>query len=118
MKFIVSVLLTALSGFAGGLFFPWWIIAVTSFVVAVFIHQRPVAAFAAGFLGLFLQWGTHAIVINNQNHNLLSTKVALILPLGGSSIALIIITAFIGGIVSGLAALTGSFTRRSVKMGR
>lgn len=113
MKFTVSIILTALLGFAGGLFFPWWIIAVTSFIVAVFIHQRPFAAFTAGFLGLFFLWGIHAFVIDAQNHSLLSTKVAQILPVGGSSILLIILTAAIGGIVSAFAALTGSFTHKS-----
>ncbi|HEX8333964.1 MAG TPA: hypothetical protein VF622_15195 [Segetibacter sp.] len=114
MKFIVSTILTALLGFAGALFFPWWIIAVTSFVVAVFIHQRAFAAYSAGFLGLFLLWGIHAFIIDIRNNSLLSTKVAQILPVGGSPINLIVITATIGGIISGFAALTGSYTRKSV----
>jgi hypothetical protein len=118
MKFIVSMILSALLGFAGALFFPWWIIAITSFVVAVFIHQRPLAAYAAGFLGLFLLWGVHAFIIDVRNHSLLSTKVAQILPVGGLPINLILITATIGGIVSGFAALTGSYTRKSVSRKR
>jgi hypothetical protein len=114
MKFTVSTLLTALLGFAGALFFPWWIIAITSFIIAVFIHQRPLAAYAAGFSGIFTLWGAHAFIIDIQNHSLLSTKVAQILPVGGSPINLILITATIGGTVSGFAALTGSYTRKSV----
>jgi FtsH-binding integral membrane protein len=117
MKFTVSTFLTALLGFAGGLFFPWWIIAVTSFIVAVFIHQRPLPAYAAGFIGLYLLWGIHAFIIDLRNHSLLSGKVAQILPVG-SSINLILITATIGGIVSGFAALTGSYTRKSVSRKR
>ena len=115
MKFTVSTILTALLGFAGALFFPWWIIAVTSFIVAVFIHQRPLAAYGAGFTGLFLLWGIHAFIIDIRNHSLLSTKVAQILPLGGSPINLILITATVGGLVSGFAAMTGSYTRRSIR---
>jgi hypothetical protein len=114
MKFTVSTILTALLGFAGALFFPWWIIAITSFIIAVFIHQRPFSAYAAGFSGIFTLWGTHAFIIDLQNHSLLSTKVAQILPVGGSPINLILITATIGGTVSGFAALTGSYTRKSV----
>jgi hypothetical protein len=118
MKFTVSTILSALLGFAGALFFPWWIIAVTSFVVAVFIHQRPLAAYGAGFFGLFLLWGVHAFVIDVRNHSLLSTKVAQILPVGGLPTNLILITATIGGMVSGFAALTGSYTRKSVSRKR
>jgi len=38
--------------------------------------------------------------------------VATILPLGGSSFVLILLTAFIGGLVAGLSALTGSYLRK------
>jgi uncharacterized membrane protein len=113
MKFTVSTILTALLGFAVGLFFPWWFIAVASFIVAVFIHQRPLPAYAAGFLGISLSWGIHAAFIDAQNHSILSAKVAQILPVG-SSLNLILLTAFIGGLVSGFAALTGSYTRKYV----
>ena len=117
MKFTVSTILTALLGFAGALFFPWWIIAATSFIVAVFIHQRPLAAFGAGFTGLYLLWGIHAFIIDLRNHSLLSSKVAQILPVG-TSMNLILITATVGGLVSGFAAMTGSYTRRSVRRAR
>lgn len=118
MKFIVSTILTALLAFAASLFFPWWIIAVTSFLVALFIHQRPLAAYGAGFLGLWMLWGIHALIIDVRNQSLLSTKVAQILPLGGSPVNLILITATVGGLVSGFAALTGSYLRRATARNR
>ncbi len=43
------------------------------------------------------------------NNHLLSQKVAVILPLGGSAILLIILTAFIGGLVSGFAGLAAGY---------
>jgi hypothetical protein len=46
-----------------------------------------------------------------KNQGLLSAKVAALLPLGGSSFLLIIVTAFIGALVAGLAAMSGSFLR-------
>jgi vacuolar-type H+-ATPase subunit F/Vma7 len=113
MKFIVSFFLTILLSFAGSLFLPWWIIAVAAFLVAALIHQRPFKAFLAGFIALFALWGVQAILIDNQNEHLLATKVAAILPLGGSYIALILVTAFIGGLVAGMSALTASFLRGS-----
>lgn len=112
MKFFVALLLTALLSFAGALFFPWWIIALAAFVVAAFIPQTSLKAFIAGFLGLFLLWGIQATLIDANNHHVLATKVAGLLPLGGSYIALILVTAFIGGLVGGMGALTGSFLRR------
>ena len=112
MKFIVAFILTALLSFAGALFFDWWIIAVAAFIVAVAIPQKPLLAFFAGFLALSALWGIHAFVVDTKNNHILSSKVASILMLGNSYIAIIIVTAAVGGLVGGFAALTGSFIRR------
>jgi hypothetical protein len=114
MKFIIVVLLTALLGYAAPLYFPWWSIAVTSFVVAIFVHQKAWAAFAATFSGLFLLWGIMALIIDNRNDHLLSEKIATLLQLNVSSFLLICITAFIGGLISGFAGLSGSLARNPV----
>jgi len=113
MKFIVSFFLTILLSFAGSLFLPWWIIAVAAFLVAALIHQRALRAFLAGFFAVFILWGVQAFLLDNQNEHLLATKVASILPLGGSYLVLILVTAFVGGLVAGMSALTASFLRGS-----
>lgn len=115
MKFITALALTILLGFALGLYgqLPWWSYAISSLVVAITIHQKPGKAFLAGFLGMFLLWSVLAFMKDNANEHLLATKVAQILPLGGSYWVLILLTGIVGGLVSGLAALTGSFARQS-----
>jgi len=117
MKFLSAVILTALLAFATGLYglMPWWSFAITSLIVAIAIHQKAGRAFLSGFLGLFLLWTILAFLKDNANEHLLSTKVAQILPLGGSYIVLILVTGVIGGLVSGLAALTGSYLRQTRK---
>ncbi len=114
MKFITAIILTALLSFAFGLFtvLPWWSFAVTSFIIAAAIHQKAGKAFLAAFIAVFLLWAILVFIIDNANQHLLSVKVATILPLGGSSFALILLTAFIGGLVAGLSALTGSYLRK------
>ena len=111
MKFLIAFILTALLSFSWTLFFPWWIIAVAAFIVAALIPQPTFKAFICAFLALFFLWGGQSFLIDTRNSHLLSTKVAAILPLGGSYIALIFVTACIGGLVAGLAALTGSLLR-------
>ena len=111
MKFLVSILLIAILSFALGLYLPWWSLALVAFLVAALIHQRAGKAFLSGFLGLFLLWGILAFVIDANNDHVLSVKVAGLLPLGGSSILLILVTAFIAGLVGGLAAMAGSYVR-------
>ncbi|MBS1936171.1 MAG: hypothetical protein JST96_19380, partial [Bacteroidetes bacterium] len=44
----------------------------------------------------------------------LSQKIAQVLPLGGSVVALILVTAFVGALVAGFAALAGSYVRKAV----
>jgi hypothetical protein len=114
MKIASAILLTAFLAFVAGIYtnIPWWSFAITSLLVAVTIHQKPWKAFVTGFAGLFLLWVVLAFLKDTANEHLLSVKVATILPLGGSSLVLILLTGFIGGLVSGLAALSGSYLRK------
>ena len=112
MKFFVSILLTALLALALGFYLSWWSVAVAAFVVAAFVRQRPGMAWLSGFLGIFLLWGGLALWIDMENQQILSKRIAQLLILGGSSIALILVTAFIGSLVGGMAALTASYMRK------
>lgn len=112
MKFIVSILLTALLSFAIGFYMSWWSLALASFLVALFIRQSPGLAWLSGFLGIFFLWAVLASWIDVRNQGILSQKVAELFPLGGSVLMLIIITALIGGLVGGFAAMTGSYIRK------
>lgn len=117
---ISAIILTAFLAFVVGLYgvLPWWSFAVTSLVVAASVHQRPGRAFLSGFLGLFLLWGVLAFLKDAPNEHVLSTKVAQLLLKSDAYILVIIITAVIGGLVSGFAAMTGSFMRRAPRKSR
>lgn len=111
MKFFSSTGLTILAAFVCGIYLPWWSISLAALTVALLIPQTPVKAFFSGFLGCFALWAGIAGWIDLSNHHILSSKVSLILPLGGSSALLLIITGIIAGLVGGLSALCGSFAR-------
>lgn len=115
MKILVSIILTALLAFIGGLYLPWWSLAVAAFLAALLIPQRGGRAFLSGFIGVFLLWAGMAWLIDNKNESILSEKIAAVFPLGGSSILLIVVTAIIGGLVAGFAAMSGSYLRTSAK---
>lgn len=108
MKFFLALLLTALFCFIAGLYLPWWSIAVVAFLVALFIRQRIGYSFLAGFAGVFLLWAILATWIDIENNSILSIKIAQLFPLGGSSVLLILVTAFVGGLVGGFAAMSGA----------
>jgi hypothetical protein len=111
MKFLIALILTALLAFVAGLYLPWWSIAIVALLVAVLLNQNAGKAFLAGFLGVFLLWGALAWWINMKNEGILASKIASVLPLGGSAIVLILVTGFIGGLVGGFAAMSGSYLR-------
>jgi len=115
MKFIISITLTALLGFAAPLYFAWWSFAITSALVALLVKQKGWLSFFSGFLGLLFLWGGLSFFIDLKNEHLLSNKIASILPLGGSYWAIIAATALTGALVSGFAALTGSLAGKLKK---
>jgi len=111
MKFLVSILLTALLSFAICLYCPWWSIAIVAFVIAVLIPQKPFPSFLTGFLALYLLWFALTVYISNNNEHILAHKVSVLILKMDNPFALILITALIGALVAGFAALAGSFAR-------
>jgi hypothetical protein len=114
MKFILSIVLVALVTYAIGIYgnLPWWSFVVTNLMIAIALPIKPLQSFFAGALGVGALWAGLAFGIDMANNHILSSKVAQILPLGGSYIALIIVTAFLGALLGGLSSLTGSFVRK------
>ena len=111
MKLLLSVLLIAALSFLCGLFLPWWSIAIIAFIVTVLIPQTSGTGFLSGFLGIFLLWGILSFWIDIKNDGILAGKIAQLLPLGGVTILLVLVTALIGGLVAGFAGMAGSSLR-------
>lgn len=113
MKFLASIVLIALLGVAACLYLPWWSIALVAFIVAAIIPQKPLPAFLAGFIALFVSWGALSWYISSYNNHLLAHKVSLLILKMDNPMLLILATALIGALVAGLAALSGSFVRKA-----
>jgi hypothetical protein len=114
MKFGISILLIIVVSFAAGLYLPFWSVGLVSFLVALFIYQKPGMAYLSGFLGIFLLWALLNWGIDSQNHSILSHRMATLFPLGGSAALLILISALVGAIIGGLSALSGNFLRKYI----
>jgi len=111
MRFLLSVLLIVALGFIAGLFLPWWSIAIVAFLIAFLIPQAIGRSFLAGFVGIFILWGLVSLWIDIKNESILSSKIAQLFPLGGSSILVILITGLVGALVGGFAAMSGASLR-------
>ncbi|MEX0720179.1 MAG: hypothetical protein WD059_05895 [Balneolaceae bacterium] len=108
---MLLTLLIIVTAWLLNLFFPWWIIAVPGLIFGYLINEKPAASFGWGFLALFLLWGGQALYIHFANDGILSSRIAEMFSVG-SPFFVILITGILGGLVSGLAALTGSLFKR------
>ena len=113
MKFLISLILTALLSFAACLYLPWWSIAIVAFLVAALIPQKPGKAFLTAFVALFLLWGGLSFWISNNNEHILAHRVSQLILKMDNPYLLMLATAVIGALVAGCAALAGSFLRKS-----
>ena len=111
MRFLLATLLTATFAFIAGIFLPWWSIAIISFLVALLIIQPIGPGFLSGFSGIFILWAFLSFWIDLKNESILSQKIAQVIPLGGSSTLLILVTALVGALVGGFAAMAASSLR-------
>lgn len=111
MRFLLQLIVIALLAFVLELFLPWWSIALAAFAGGAVLHSR--MNFLAGFLAIALLWFFHALIINASAAAPLADRVAKIFSL--NSTLLIIVTALIGGLVGGFAAMAGGALRGNHK---
>ncbi|HEY5369123.1 MAG TPA: hypothetical protein VIJ75_09040 [Hanamia sp.] len=109
MKFIVTIILILLFSFLAGLYFPWWSIAIVAFILSMLIPQKPWVSFLAGYLALFLLWGSLSVWISVSNGHVLAHRVSMLIFSTDSPFLLITATALIGALVAGFAALSASY---------
>lgn len=112
MKFIISAILIIFFSFLSCLYFPWWMITIVAFLISIIIQQGHIVSFICGFVSLFLLWGFLSFWISEQNEHILAHRVSLLIFKTDSPFLLIFATAFIGALVAGFAALTGSYIRK------
>ncbi|UOR04507.1 hypothetical protein MUN82_16360 [Hymenobacter aerilatus] len=94
-------------------FLPWWCIVPVAFLLAMLVGRTGGKAFLAGFFGVGLGWLILAIWLNGQNNSVLARRVAELLPLSGSIALLLLVTLVVGGLIGGLAALSGCWLRQA-----
>lgn len=106
MKFFVSIILSALLAYTLGLFLPWWSIAIAGFLTGFFIPQRHFRSFLSAFLGVFILWGAMAFFMSMSNDHILARRIAMMIIKKDDPLLLILLTASIGGLTTGLTSLT------------
>lgn len=94
------------------LILPWWSIALVAFVVCFFRSTTGGQAFWFGFIGIALVWQAYALFIHLQNDGVLTGRMSQLLFKANMPIVLLELAVLLGGLVGGLAALSGHLFRR------
>lgn len=110
---IILFLLIALFSFVLQLFLPWWIIAIVAFGAALWKATNGSNAFWSGFLGIMIVWLLMASFTHIRTDGILTSRIAALFSLPASFL-LILITALVGGLVGGMAALSGYYVRQAI----
>jgi hypothetical protein len=108
MRFIIQVLVITILASIMELFLPWWSIALAAAVGGYLFSTG--ANFLAGFLSIVILWVITSITIDLTAGAALTEKVAAIFST--TKPVLFVITALIGGLVGGFAAMAGGALRK------
>lgn len=112
MKILISTVLIALTAFVMGIYLPWWSIAIAAFIIPLFIELSALWAFVSGFAALLLLWGIMSWIISSNNHQVFAHKISMLILSTDSPVLLIFVTALLGALVAGFAALSGNLLRK------
>ncbi len=89
---------------------PWWGLAPIAALIGWFVTRNGWVAFLSGFLGGFLLWYAAGWFADNANESMLATKVGHLF-MGLQAWKLLLVTGFLGGLLAGMSALTGTLAK-------
>lgn len=115
MRFLIQVLLIVILAAVFELFLPWWSIAFAAFIGGYIFHTR--LNFLAGFLAIALLWFVAAFIIDLSAGAPLTERVAEIF-FSIPKPVLLLVTALIGALVGGFAAMAGGALQKGKKRSR
>ncbi|MCF0062049.1 hypothetical protein LXM26_11140 [Dyadobacter sp. LJ419] len=108
MNFIIILLITALLQIVA----PWWVVAVVPFIVFLIRPGRASHAFWTGFAAIAVLWMAYGFYLHFISDGAMSDRIAGIFSLP-NGIILLLVSALVGGLTGGLAALSGQLVRRT-----
>ena len=107
MRLLLQIIAVLTVGFLLQTFLPWWTMAIGVFVIGYLFAHSGWKSFFAGFIGISLLWFTVGFYIDHESQSILTEKVARLFPTQTVPL-LFLLTALVGGLVGGMASLTGA----------
>ena len=110
--FFLKLILIALLAWGAQYLTVWFAGPLMALLVNLFWKGSSTQGFFTGFLALGLLWFGLAFYTDVNTDGILTVKMAQILPLKGSRIGLVLVSAFIGALIGGLCGWTGTLGRK------
>ena len=110
---MLQVLIIAILSLLAQLVLPWWSIAIITFLVCFWRSQGAGQAFFYGFYGIALIWLVYAFILHSRTDGIFTGRMGELLFKTNNASLPVIVTAILGGLVGGLAGLSGFFVRRA-----
>ena len=107
MRVLIQIIVILIVNFLLQTFLPWWTMAIGTFIIGYVFAHSGWKSFLTGFIGVSLLWFAMSFYIDQASHSILSEKVARLFPTQTIPL-LFVLTSMIGGLVGGMASLTGS----------
>ncbi len=111
MKLILRTLLLGVILYFLPADLPWWSIVVVGILMGIILPGPALNTFISGFLAGGLMWLFLSWQIDNATGSYLSEKIIELFPFSDATY-LIILSGLIGGLLVGLATLSGSSFRQ------
>ena len=105
MKKLISFLLIAILGYFLTSFGPWYLIVVAGFLGGLILKNQW-SGLLIGFLAGFLLWAIHIGFLTSASESDLPVRMAQLFTLQNDTV-LILASALVGGLVTGLSAAAG-----------
>ena len=110
---MLQIVLIAVLSLLAQLILPWWSLAIVAFLVCFWRSPSAGRSFLAGFYGVALVWLVYAIILHSRTDGVFTGRMSELLFKTNSAILPGLVTAIVGGLVGGLAALSGFFVRQA-----
>jgi hypothetical protein len=110
---MIQIIAIAFLSLLAQLFLPWWSLAIVAFGVCFVRSNRAGWAFLQGFAGVALTWMGYALLIHIGTDGIFTGRMGLLLfKTDGAGLPLLV-TTLLGGLVSGLAGMSGYLVRQA-----
>jgi len=111
MKFIIGIIGMILAGLLAAQFLPWWSVVLVCFIAGAMLNMKSWKSFLCGLLAIFLLWGLSAGWDFHHGSYVIANRMGDLLG-GVSGVAMMFITALIGGLLGGLGSMSGGYFRK------